>query len=191
MTYELIVIDNSKEYFGSAAEALNPGGAKAKGEYIMFVHQDVQLCSNTWLEDAEKLLSDFSDLGLAGVAGMRDNKISKIFKAGNCPEENMSGFIYCGNDKKPWGYLMSGPMEVQTLDELLMIIPARVYANLKYDEITCKGWHLYGIDYALSIRNMGVKAYVLPLPVWHMSYGALNEDYFRVLRSIIAKHDKE
>lgn len=50
--YELITLDNRDGRFKSAAEALNYGGAKAKGDYIMFVHQDMWLGTDSWLEDA-------------------------------------------------------------------------------------------------------------------------------------------
>ena len=53
--FELITLDNTRNTFKSAAEALNYGGKKAKGKYIMFVHQDVDLSSDTWLEDVEKM----------------------------------------------------------------------------------------------------------------------------------------
>ncbi len=40
--YELILLDNSCNKYKSAAEALNYGGERAKGRYIMFVHQDIK-----------------------------------------------------------------------------------------------------------------------------------------------------
>ncbi len=45
--YELILIDNTKGQFKSAARALNYGAKqiKSQSKYIMFVHQDVDLCS--------------------------------------------------------------------------------------------------------------------------------------------------
>lgn len=70
VTFELIPVDNVSGRYKSAAEALNYGGEKAHGEYIMFVHQDVYLHSDHWLENAEKVLDDISGLGIAGVAGM-------------------------------------------------------------------------------------------------------------------------
>jgi glycosyltransferase involved in cell wall biosynthesis len=36
--YELILVDNSGRQYNSASEALNWGGRKAKGNYIMFAH---------------------------------------------------------------------------------------------------------------------------------------------------------
>ena len=40
MDYEQILVDNSSKKFASAAEALNYGGKKASGQYLICVHQD-------------------------------------------------------------------------------------------------------------------------------------------------------
>jgi hypothetical protein len=73
--HEQILLDNSNGKFKSSAEALNYGANKAKGDYLLFVHQDVDLESNSWLGDAEKILDKLmhdeeNQLGIAGVAGM-------------------------------------------------------------------------------------------------------------------------
>ena len=49
--FELIKIDNTQSTYRLAAEALNYGGKKARGTYIMFVHQDVDLSSHSWLKN--------------------------------------------------------------------------------------------------------------------------------------------
>jgi len=67
--YELITIDNTENQFTSAAQALNFGGRKAHGKYIMFVHQDIRLCSIEWMRDAERMLESLPNLGVAGIAG--------------------------------------------------------------------------------------------------------------------------
>ena len=54
--FELITIDNRENRFESAAEALNYGGKKAAGDYLLFVHQDVDLCSDAWLGRTEDIL---------------------------------------------------------------------------------------------------------------------------------------
>jgi len=46
--YESILVDNTEGRFKSASKALNFGAGNAKGKYVMFVHQDVDLCSNSW-----------------------------------------------------------------------------------------------------------------------------------------------
>lgn len=191
--FELIKIDNTKGIFKSAAEALNYGGKSAKGKYVMFVHQDVNLCSNSWLEDAEKILDSLPDLGIAGVAGMRKSKVLKICDVGIVLRESGIGMIYHGHKKEPWmcNKNFEEPIEVQTLDEQVLIIPKNVFENLKFDYKTCNGWHLYGVDYSLSVKKLGLKPYVLPLPVCHQSTGSLNKEYYITLNKIFKKHRKQ
>ena len=124
--YEIIKLDNTNGRFDSAAEALNYGGRKAKGKYLMFVHQDVNLFSDTWLEEAEKILDKLPKLGVAGIAGRSDNEeliITKM-KHGYPP----------GNAGK---MKFEKPIKVQTLDECLVIIPNIIFTSLKFDESVC------------------------------------------------------
>ena len=71
--YEVILLDNTKNDFKSAAQAWNYGGEKTKGDFIMFAHQDIWLSSTSWLQDAEKILMSLKNLGTAGVAGMSES----------------------------------------------------------------------------------------------------------------------
>ena len=177
--YELIVLNNIKGQFKSAAEALNHGGKKAKGKYIMFVHQDVDLCSNTWLEKIEKVLDELPNLGIAGVAGKKDEKgVMTVIKHGNPPKHAGSITI-----KKP--------EQVQTLDECLVLIPKSVFDMLQFDEEVCDGWHLYAVDYCLSIKKRGFNVYVIPMFVYHRSPGySFSEEYYLTLEKVLKKHKK-
>jgi hypothetical protein len=67
--FELITFDNTHNSFRSAAQALNWCGRQAVGDYLMFVHQDVDLRSDSWLNSTEALLKSLPNLGIAGVAG--------------------------------------------------------------------------------------------------------------------------
>ena len=85
--YELILIDNTNGKFKSAAEAINYGGKKAKGNYLMFVHQDVNLSSPSWLMDVESILKNLDNLGVAGVAGsIGETEIISNIKDGIPPQ---------------------------------------------------------------------------------------------------------
>jgi GT2 family glycosyltransferase len=161
--YDLIALDNVKEGYRSAAEALNYAGGKAAGKYIMFVHQDVELGSDAWLEDVERVLEDTPDIGIAGVAGMSGKGTNGIGRRGFIRR----GFISdCGNI---WGQPLDKIEEVQTLDECLLIVPKSVFGKMKFDAKTFDGWHCYGVDYCLSVRRMALKAYVVPAFIYHRS----------------------
>lgn len=157
--YELITLNNTDNKYKSAAAAFNYSGAKAKGKYIMFVHQDMWLGSDSWLEDAEKALKSIPDLGVAGVAGMSEEGRNWIERC----RMSIEDFA------EPWAdhRLVQKPEKVQTLDECLLIVPRSVFDKLKFDEKVFDGWDCYGADYCLSVRQLGLKAYVVPAPCSH------------------------
>lgn len=197
--YELVLIDNTQGKFKSAAKALNRAGKRAEGDYIMFVHQDVDLCSNLWLENAENFLDSMPDLGVAGVAGMSDQ--------GRKNEERGRNTIEHGDDRRlwEWGNPIQKPERVQTVDECLIIIPKSVFDLFQFDEETCNNWHLYSVDYCLSCRKNGFHAYVIPLSIYHKSagrfalsktevlksVGTFPKSYYQTLEKLIKKHKNE
>jgi hypothetical protein len=150
--YELILVDNTKGVFQSLPKALNYGGSEAKGHYLMFVHQDVELIGSGWLKRAERMLSSIDDLGAAGVAGVDFNG-SRV------------GFII--DRGRFWGSPIKEPKPVMTLDEQLIIVPRKVFNAMKFYEGF--RWHSWAADLCLRIWSSGLKAYVLPLPVSHNS----------------------
>jgi len=187
--HELIAIDNRDGHFKSAAEALNDGGRKANGDFIMFAHQDVRLDSDNWLNGAEEMLRSISDLGIAGVAGREDKSgVISVLIHGN----QLAGVISVtthGDPPEPVGSIHPiEPLRVQTVDECLFFVPRDVFASVWMDEQVCDDWHLYSVEYSLSLRERGLVVYVLPLQVHHKSMGRISETYFTVLAKIVAKH---
>jgi hypothetical protein len=157
--FDLITLDNTDSKFKSAAAAYNHGGGTAKGDYIMFVHQDMWLANGAFLEDAEKMLSFLPNLGIAGVAGHSD-------KGGNWWERARYSIGTFDETARGMGYVQRTE-EVQTLDECLLIVPRAVFEKLKFDEKTFDGWDCYGADYCLSATQLGLKAYVIPMNCNH------------------------
>lgn len=178
--FELIALDNTRGEFKSASEALNYGGLRATGRYIMFVHQDVDLERETWLEEVEKILDGIPDIGIAGVAGMSE--------AGRSFAERQRGHI--SNSGEIWGREMEKEEEVQTLDELLLIIPRSQFEKMQFDEETFDHWHCYGADYCLSVRRKGLKAYAIPAFVYHRSTSANIKNFGVYKRRLYEKHKR-
>lgn len=189
--YEFIHIENSKNRFPSAAKAYNHGAAMARGDYLMFVHQDVRLLSKTWLEDAEKTLASLPKLGAAGVAGAKNR--DGVF----------TNSIH-GIPPRPAGHIrISSPIAVQSLDSMLMITPKKVFNKITFDERVCRGWHLYVEDYCLTLNKYGLESYVIPLEVHHRStgvkqkrrgvfvHGPLPDEYYKNLSVVLRKHSRE
>jgi hypothetical protein len=160
--YDLVALDNRAGRFHSAAEAYNHGGAQAKGDYVMFVHQDLWLVTRTWLEDAERVLKGLPSLGVAGVAGM----VSMSEKSRTSQWASASCF-YLDETTVVEHDAIRAPVEVETLDECLLLVPRPVFDKLKFDEATFDGWDCYAADYCLCAKTMGLKAYVIPAPCSH------------------------
>lgn len=157
--YDLILIDNTAGKFKSAAEGLNYGGRSAKGDYIIFAHQDVVLESDSLLQ-IETILDALPNLGIAGAAGRIENVRGVI--------SNMTH----GTPAEPVGSIpVTQPTRVQTVDDCLVVVPKDTFNILGFDEQTCDGWHLYAVDYSLAVMNRGLHAYVIPMTIYHRSSG--------------------
>lgn len=194
-SYEMIAVDNIKGTFKSAAEALNYGGKQAKGKYIMFAHQDVSFSSSSWIQETENWLDLISNLGIAGVAGMSEIGKSNKERGRNIVRHGELQEIWS------WGNQIQRPEIVQTLDECLVLIPTNIFRLLQFDEKVCDDWHLYVVDYCLSIKKMGLEAYTIPMLIYHLSKGTKKKKYsiaylispfpkgyYRTLRKVIEKH---
>lgn len=176
--YELFLMDNRKGKFKSAAEALNKGAEKAKGKYIMFVHQDIDLLSDSWLENTENILDSLDNLGIAGVAGNIEETGTVITNITHGEPPLNAGKFQIQNPKK-----------VQTLDECLIIIPKVLFEKNPFDKKTCFGWHSYAIDHSLSVKKQELEAYVIPLSLHHRSTGLpIDEEYYKSLENVRKKH---
>lgn len=175
--YDLILVNNTTGRFKSAAEALNYGARKASGTFIVFVHQDVSFDSE-FLFELEETIQGINNLGIAGLAGVSESTPGVI---SNIKQGESSETV--GKNR------IETATKVQTLDECLMVIPKSVFEILEFDEETCDDWHLYGVDYSLSIKSHGYDSYVLPLSIHHRSPGySMSEGYDVTLKKMLKKH---
>jgi hypothetical protein len=153
--YELLCVDNRNQVFTNAATALNSAARNAKGDWVLFAHQDVEFLSRDWLSTAEKTLEDLSSVGWVGVAGRTKEGAHRGFLR-NCAALQ--------------GLPFDQAVEVQTLDELLLIHRVKAEGN-KYFDQAVPGWHAYGVEACCDAVLRGEKNYVVSLPIWHDSPG--------------------
>ena len=175
---ELILLDNREGRFKSAAEALNYGGEQAKGKYLMFIHQDMILNSHLWTEEVERMLDNLPDFGIVGVAGKYKNTKMVISNIEHGIPKKAAGEIH-----------IKKPEKVQTVDECLIIIPKTLFGILHFDEKVCSDWHLYAVDYCLSVKRLGFDSYVIPMFAYHKSLAnSMSKKYFIILKKLLKKH---
>lgn len=178
--FEKVFVDNRDQEYNSAAAALNKGAERSNGNYYVFVHQDVKLPPE-YLCRAKEYLEDLDNLGIAGAAGVRE--------VGKCRSEGVN-IIKHGEDRRDWerGNKIVEPTEANSLDELLLIVPCEIFDSEPFSTDICRGWHLYGVEYAMRMKRKGKSVKVLPISLWHRSDGGWRDwkheiTLFRLIQS--------
>lgn len=177
--YELQLVDNRSRQFPNAAAALNHGARGASTDYLVFIHQDVELLTPDFFESASVHLTRLPELGLAGIVGAAPNGRSTVLR-GRCLQGDADAARFES------GY--DAPAAVQTVDEMLMIVPRGWFEQGGFDSNACPAWDLYGVEYALYSAKHGRQVVVLPLAVRHASWGKLRRGYFESLEGVLRKH---
>lgn len=160
---ELIAIDNSTNQY-SGPQALNLGAARAHGDVVVFLHQDV-LLSGGWFQRlsdqiaiVEGTSGNWGVLGVFGVSG---------------------GGRMVGHIKDPHGYRKWGrlPCPVQSLDEVCLAV--RRESGLRFDE-DLGGFHFYGADICLQARRQGLGCYAIDACLEHLSGGKVDGRFWEM-----------
>ena len=171
--FELIVINSKEKGFTSAAETLNYGASLAKGEILVFCHQDIKLLDKKFLEKLVDL-SNSNDFGIAGVAGIANDNL-------------VYSNIYHGkNTNKFVGINATNVMNLISVDECLFIIKKENFCGF---DTTNKTWHLYAVDYSYCSLKKNENVLLFPLLLYHLSPGdSLNDSFYDELKILGRKH---
>lgn len=168
--YELVLLDSKKLGFKSAAQALNYGAEQAKGDILVFAHQDIEFLDNNCLELINKF-SEEIDYDIAGVAGVETG--GKVVYSS----------VTMGDKHIQAGQKIVEPMKLDSLDECLLIIKKDKF--IKFDDY--HSWHFYAVEYSLRCSNV----YAIPIYIYHLSVGwSLDKSYWKTLK-LVAKHFKD
>lgn len=134
----------------NVCKAYNDAAKRAKGDILIFVHQDVFLPDNF---EADLLWSltalKGKDWGVLGVAGKK--------------EDQYLGHILDRGSR--WGTAEGLPAEVQTLDELLIIVRRN---SFQFDE-AIPTHHLFGADICLQALDAGKSVWAIDAFCHHNS----------------------
>jgi hypothetical protein len=152
--YEIII----KSDYKSAAMAYNEAIATSKYDLLIFAHQDVYF-PETWIRDLEKSLNILEEQAQPwGVLGCWGVSVDNI----------RQGHVYSSGLGCVLGESYSHPKEVQTLDELVLII--RKSSKLRFDE-SLPNFHFYGTDICIAAAQRGLKSYAINAFCIHNSNG--------------------
>lgn len=180
--YEVISIDNSRGQY-SIFKAYNEGVAKAKGDILCFMHDDIIFRSNNWGKVVETAFAIDSDLGALGVAGghfMPDCPCSwstckttsfHVWQTNHDGSATEYGCTDYADDKRL--------VEVASLDGLWMCIRRDLFDAIRFDDQTFTGFHCYDSDICMQIVALGKRIKVtFDIDIEHRSNGACNQQYY-------------
>lgn len=162
--------------FSSAALAYNSALAQGGTDIFVFVHQDVYLPAG-WARQLEQAIGRLEKLdphwAVAGVWGVTEHGQ----RAGN---------VYCTGLGRMLGQAGDAPVQVRTLDELLLVV--RKSSGVSFDE-QLPGYHLYGTDICLEAQRRGLRCYALPTFCIHNTngYGLLPWQFWKTCLMIRRK----
>ena len=174
---ETVLLDNRENRFTSAASALNYGAEQARGEVVVFMHQDVYHRDERTLEKYYNFLIDKPKAiaGLAGVAKADGITYYDIY-------ETKAGAYR--------GYSTKGEiMPALSVDECMFAMKRSLWEKLKFDEVTCNNWHFYGADICFNNITNGGENYIYSADGCHESTGnAFNSSFRKTLKAIVLKY---
>ena len=183
--HEIIAIRDAR----SLAEGYNRGLRRARGDIVIFSHDDILILDPDFGQKISHRLQNFDILGFAGTRRV----ISESWWHVGPPW--LSGVIAHIIDNKilhlsawnpePWPVVD----DIQGIDGLCIMARREVAEKIGFDEATFDGFHLYDLDFSFSAWRAGKKLGVCSdIPVIHASMGRYSKEHAHYGRLFIEKH---
>ena len=116
VSYQLIVVDNTKNSYSGARAAFNSVLDKIENDIVIFLHPDIRFLNKVSLSDILLYIDKIKNFGVIGVAGCPSGREWKIYTT-----------IIHGSKKVNPGISISKEVEVQTVDECFFIISCKFF----------------------------------------------------------------
>lgn len=172
---EIIGINNTTNHFRSAAAALNYGATQAKGDTLIFSHQDIEFLEDDVIQRFAEYVKNSPDalVGVAGYGVGNHEKYSTLIHGKECTKVGK----WHGNE--------SETIEIETADECFFGMKRIVWEKYRFNEEICDNWHLYAVEFALRIRIDGLVCLCVPAAIWHKSTGNMNSEFYKGVKRLI------
>jgi hypothetical protein len=150
---DYIPVDNTRHAFSSAGAALNHGARQARHDLVVLVHQDVYLHSLDRLFIAAAAFGE-GGWGLLGANGVtvEGESVGRL-----CDRVQLIG------SHAPT------PVDVDSVDEVLFMVPRELLLSHPLTEDPDLAWHAYAVEYGLRLRQMDKRVGAVDLAITHNS----------------------
>jgi hypothetical protein len=177
--FEFLAYDNRNTGKG-ICQVYNECAAKARYEYLCFVHEDVEFTTEGWGHVIGNKLAEES-CGVVGFAGSAMK--AKILTGWNSTKKYgvRRNFIQGRNDGRmfkdnPYGQSFS---QVVTLDGMCLFTARKVWDMIRFDDSMLKGFHCYDLDFTIGAAVRGFKNWVCnEVKMKHFSGGNIDGRWY-------------
>ena len=191
MPYELLYYDNNINPLSISA-AYNHLKNQANGDYLCFIHEDIEFKSIGWGLTISNIFKTIPETGLLGVAGAKYKShipgswtsighkflvchYEQYHKDGRLPEQVD---INSGNELT----------DVVFVDGFFLCITKEIGNLISFDEAILKGFHGYDFDLAMSVLNLKKKVIITNgINIAHHSDGTINKEWFYTHKQLCLK----
>ncbi len=180
--HEIIIFDNRTAGYG-ICQVYNICAAKAKGDYLCFVHEDVQINTPNWGEVITRKLDEPS-CGVVGFAGATIKSRIPSSWAQELSDYNMLHIVQTNlKDGSRVSYDNNLPEQefiaVVGVDGVFLMMRRDVWQECNFDEQTFKHFHCYDLDISLQVAERYTNYVCNSVELEHFSYGSFNDSWFR------------
>ena len=185
LEHEIIGIHDAR----SLSEGYNRGIRRARGEILVFSHDDIEILSPDFSAKLANRMAEFDLIGTAGtdlVGGGTwvDSGWPHVFGQIGMPAPSagrilVTNFVMRGASAAP----------MQALDGVFLAARREVAERVGFDEQTFDRWHLYDLDFSYSAFRAGFKcAACNDLLIVHESPGNYDALWHQHAKRFITKH---
>jgi len=181
-----IIIHDNRHYQWGICKVYNYCASFAKYKYLCFIHEDVFITTVNWGKKLVEIAENIENCGVIGFAG--GLQVPKNFSSWG-PDDVKANVCYGLNDKtfefskanykyhlyinKNYEHLS----KVLCIDGLFQFVKKSIWENIKYDELTFKGFHCYDADFSFAVSQNYNNYIIFDIDIYHDSSGNQDNDY--------------
>ena len=190
---EYIRIDNRDGRYGICA-AYNTGIQKARGDIVVFMHEDAFFMEAGWDDVLVKKISDPA-IGLVGIAGTQYLFANppgwvvagRPFIRGKVIHETDGGDVF-HLTVFSWDTTDS---DVVAVDGLFFAVRQSLFGSVRFDDALFDRFHFYDLDICMQIRKTHRIIVTPDIAIKHQSGGSFNEEWFTYAQRFVQKYRNE
>jgi hypothetical protein len=182
--HEIIAIRDAK----SLCEGYNRGAAQARGDILVFSHDDIELVAPDFADRLVGHLEHWDGVGVAGTSRLVSANwahAGQPYVHGHVLHQppGEQGFILLAA-----GCNAPVMQSIEALDGVFIAVRRAVWEAMRFDEQNFDGFHLYDIDFSYRAARAGYRLAVpLDLSIIHQSTGSYRQEWYRYARRFEAK----